>query len=225
MSTSTRIKHEPAYGLSYSDPSDPACNGEPANGHVKTSSDSNGLIIENPAHPLTDEVADALDALRTSHLKALAVAQEPIVNSDMRREESDLRMRTIRTLAGNNDLETLKNELRQGALRLSDQISTVYRDRARLDRRSVPHIFTWSDAVIDLPKPIDHSFWWARTDATMAPNMRAVFQSDGLNFTGGALVRDYDGNMDTSFGAIAKFALQPDRFPTAPANDSRQRHC
>jgi hypothetical protein len=111
MSTSTRIKHErPPYPLPYSqDASDPACNGEPANGYVKTSNDSNGLIIENPAHPLTNEVADALDALRTSHLKALAVAQEPIVTSDMRRQASDLRMRTLRTLSGSNgDLEILK---------------------------------------------------------------------------------------------------------------------
>src|SRR6185369_14042356 len=135
MSTSIRIKHEPTHELSYSqDTSVPACNGEPANGHVKTSSDSNGLIIENPAHPLTDEVADALDALRTSHLKALAVAQQSIVTSDMRREASDLRMRTLRTLSGSNgDLEILKNELREGALKLRDQISTVCRDRARLD--------------------------------------------------------------------------------------------
>lgn len=219
MSTSTRIKYEPTHELSYSqDTSVPACNGQPANGHVKTSSDSNGLIIENPAHPLTDEVADALDALRTSHLKALAVAQEPIVTSDMRRQASDLRLRTFRTLSGSNgDLEILKKELREGALKLSDQISTVYRDRARLDTLSLP-IFRYDDPVIGLPKPIDHSFWWARTDATVAPNMRAVFQSDGLNFTGGALVRDYDGNMDTSFGAIAKFALQPDRFPDPPTS-------
>jgi len=220
MSTSIRINHEPTYGLSFAkDTSDPACNGEPANGHVKTSTDSNGLIIENPAQPLTDEVADALDALRTSHLKALAVAQEPIVNSEMRRQASELRMQTFRTLSGNNgDFEILKNELREGALTLSDQISTAIRDRVRRDRISVADIFNLTDPVVNLPKPVDHSFWWARTDATVAPNMRAVFQSDGLNFTGGCLVADYDGSMDTSFGAIAKFALQVDRFPTPPAS-------
>src|SRR5690242_6308303 len=106
MSTSTRIKHEPTYDLSYSqgtsDTAQPACNGQPANGHVKTSSDSNGLIIENPAHRLTAEVAGALDTLRASHLKALAFTQEPLVTSDMRRQASDLRLRTIRTLAGGN---------------------------------------------------------------------------------------------------------------------------
>src|SRR5215213_612691 len=219
MSTQTRIKHDTTQGLTYpqqtADEETSVCKEESTNGHVKTSSDSNGLIIENPAQRLTPEVAQAMDALRTSHLKARAVAHESIVTPAMRREDSDLRVRMFRTLGGSNgNLETLKNDLRDGALRRSDQISTTIRDRAIRGSISVADIFKWSDHVIVQPEPVDHSFWWARTDATVAPGLRADFQNDGLHFSGMCKVNDYDGSMDTSFGAIAKFALQPARFPT-----------
>lgn len=219
MSTQTRVKHETTQGLAYPQQMDSeasTCNEESKNGHVKTSSDSNGLIIENPAQPLTPEVAEAMDALRTSHLNALAVAHKSIVTPEMRREEADMRLRAFRTFGGSNgNLDTLKNELRDGALRRSDQISTTIKDRVRRGIHAAD-LFKWSDHLAVQPEPIDHSFWWARTDATVAPGMRAEFQNDGLHFFGLAKVHDYDGDLDTSFGATAKFALQPPRFPTAP---------
>src|SRR5215213_1221208 len=222
MSTPTRVKHETTQGLSYSqhmsdsEPSD--SNGAATNGHVKTSSDSNGLIIENPAQRLAPEVAQAMDDRRTAHVAALAVANEPVVTREMKRDLSEARLRTIRGVTGAHDnFETLKGELRDGALRRSDQVSVTLKDRIKRESIHVSDLFKWSDQMAVQPEPIDHSFWWARTDATVAPAMRADFRNDGLHFFGGPKVNDYDGNMDTSFGAVARFALQPQRFPSAPS--------
>jgi hypothetical protein len=217
MSTQTRVKHETSHGLAYQpDNADGEASGsnESRNGHAKTSSDSNGLIVENPAYPLTPDLAESLDALRASHLRARAIAEESIVTPDMRREEADLRLRVLRTFGG-HDLDTVQNELRDSALRRKDQIASTIREHVRKGSIPVADIFKWSDQLVVQPAPIDHSFWWARTDSTVAPGMRALFQNDGLHFVGVCQIND-DGTLDSSFGATAKFALQPERFPTAP---------
>ena len=191
---------------------------EPGNGHAKTSSDNNGLIIENPAHRMAPEVAQALDARRTAHTEALAIAREPLITRDIRRELSESRLQTISKLTGaNQNFETLKGELRDGALKRSDMVSTRLSDRIKRESLRVSDLFKWSDQLAVQPEPVDHSFWWARTDALAAPAMRADFRNDGLHFLGGPKVNDYDGSMDTSFGAVARFALQPGRFPAAPS--------
>ena len=69
--------------------------------------------------------------------------------------------------------------------------------------------------IVAAPEPVDHSFWWAQTQPSLAPSMTADFRNDGLHFWGGPKVNDYDGEMHTSFGAVASFALQPARFPTS----------
>lgn len=219
MSTQTRVNQDTTEALAYQqqDVEASVCKNESKNGHPKTSSDSNGLIIENPAYSMTPEVTETFDRLRTAYLNELAIAQQSVVTPELRREEADMRFRVLRTLGGNSDLETLKNDLRDGALRRSDQISATIRERVRRGIRAA-EIYKWSDHIVVQPKPIDHSFWWARTDATVAPGLRADFQNDGLHFHGVCKVNNYNGSMDTSFGAVARFALQPDRFPTPPAS-------
>ena len=160
-------------------------------------------------------MAESLDALRASHLKARAITEKSIVTPEMKREQSDLRLRTLRTFGG-HDLDIVKNELRDAALRRKDQVTSTIRDHVRKGSIAVADIFKWSDHLAVQPAPVDHSFWWARTDATVAPGMRAQFENDGLHFLDLCKVNDYDGNLDSSFGATAKFALQPARFPTAP---------
>src|SRR5215203_2826035 len=121
MSTQTRIKHETTQGLAC--PAEAAegeasvFNHESKNGHVKTSSDSQGLIVENPDFTMTPDTAQSLDALRASHLKARTLAHESIITPEMRRESTELRLRALRTFSGDNGgLEILKGELRDGAL-------------------------------------------------------------------------------------------------------------
>ena len=222
MSTQSRLNQETTQGLVHpqyiSDGQASPGSEQKTNGHVKTSGDNNGLIIENPAHRLTPEVANALDARRVAHNEALAIAQEPTVTREIRRELSESRLRTIINFTGApNNIETLKGELRDGALKRSDQISVQLSDRIKRGSLRIADLFKWSDQMAVQPEPVDHSFWWARTDATAAPATRAEFRDDGLHFFGGPKVNDYNGSMDTSFGAVARFALQPQRFPTSPS--------
>lgn len=181
---------------------------------VKTSCDSNGLVIENAAQRLTAEVAQALVARRSAHLDMLAVAHENDLTPEMRRESSELRRRVARTTREPGlSFEGLDTDLRDAALKRSDQISTILKDRiARRERMWITAGLKWSDFFA---APVDHSFWWAQTQPHVAPDTRSDFRDDGLHFLGGPKVNNYDGEMHTSFGAVASFALQPQRFPTS----------
>lgn len=182
---------------------------------VKTSFDSNGPVIENANQRLTGEVAQALAARRSAHRDLLAVAHETDLTPEMRRESSELRRRVARTMKepGPN-FEGLDADLRGAALKRSDQISAILQDRiARRERMWVTAGPKWGEHIV-LP-PVDHSFWWAQTQPHVAPGTRADFRDDGLHFWGGPKVNNYNGEMHTSFGAVASFALQPARFPTS----------
>lgn len=185
---------------------------------VKTSLNRNGLVIENTEHVLTHEVAQALAARRSAHLEMLAVSQETDSTPEMRRESSELRRRAARTMGGPGvNYEALDAELHDFSLKRSDQISAIVKER--IGRREVllvtnpPKLYE----PITAPPPVatDHSFWWARTQAHVAPDNSATFRDDGLHFWGGPKVNNWDGEMHTSFGAVASFALQPARFPTS----------
>lgn len=180
---------------------------------VKTSCDSNGLVIENAAQSLTGEVSEALAARRQAHLEMLSIADETELTPDMRRESAELRRQLFTTLGqpGRN-FEGLDVELRDAALKRSQQVAEILKNRI-VKRERILAGLKWSDLIT--VRPVDHSFWWARTQNHVAPDMRADFRDDGLHFWGGPKVNNYDGEMHTSFGAVASFALQPERFPTS----------
>ncbi len=184
---------------------------------VKTTLDRNGIVIENAAQRRTGEVTQALVARRSTHLEMLALAQENDLTPEMRRESSELRQRFVRSIGEPGlDFEGLETSLREAALKRSDQISTILKDRiARRERIRITDRHKWSDLFV-VP-PVDHSFWWAQTQPHVAPDTRADFRDDGLHFWGGPKVNNYDGEMHTSFGMVASFALQPERFPTSPS--------
>ena len=185
-----------------------------ADSRVKTSCDSNGLIVENPANRPTGEVAQALAARRASYLETLAVEQQVDRTPEMRREAYELRRRVAGTTS--EPAGSLEAELRDAALRRSVQVSAMLKDRIALrDRISIVAGAKWGDQ--DFLPPVDHSFWWARTQPHVAPDTQADFRNDGLHFFGGPKVNNYDGEMHTSFGAVASVALQPAQFPTSPS--------
>jgi hypothetical protein len=190
------------------------------NKSAKISHDPDGHVIENTAQRLTDEVAQALAARRSAYLKRLSIAHENDRTPEMRREHSQLRLQTARTILRmqerDADFERLQAEWRAGALKRSDQVSEILKKRRRA--WGVEELGGGFGEIVFPPAPpVDHSFWWARTDYHLAPDSSAAFESTGLYFHGGPKVNDYDGEMHTSFGAVAKFALQPDRFPTSPS--------
>jgi hypothetical protein len=182
---------------------------------VEISLDRNGLVIENAAQRLTGEVAQALVARRSAHLDMLAVAHETDLTPEIRQESSELRRRVARTMMEPGlNFEGLDADLRDAAIKRSDQISTILKDRiARRERIWVTALPKWSDLFV--APPVDHSFWWAQTQSHVAPDTPADFRDDGLHFWGGPQVNNQNGEMHTSFGAVASFALQPERFPTS----------
>jgi hypothetical protein len=175
---------------------------------VKTSLDRNGLLLQNAAQPLKRDVTQALVARRSAHLDLLAITHETDRTPEMRREASEMRRRAPRIMTEPG----VDSDWRDAALKRSAQISVSLKDRiARRARIKVTDLSKWSDLFV--APPVDHSFWWARTEAHVAPMTQAVFRDDGLHFSGGPKVNTYDGEMHTSFGAVASFALQPERFP------------
>jgi hypothetical protein len=181
----------------------------------KTSSDRDGLVIENAAQSLSDEEVGVLATRSRAHLEMLEIGHERDLTPEMRQRSAELRWRVSRGWGETgSDSEVLKAELRDVAIERGDQISTILQDRIRRRAELWPGV-KWSDQVVEAP--VDHSFWWARTQAHVTPGMGWAFRDDGLHFWGGPKVNDYDGEMHTSFGAVASFALQPERFPTSPS--------
>ena len=190
---------------------------EPDDSVVRATVHDDGLVLENPHQTLKDDVVRALDARRAAHLQGLAIAQEPDATPAMKQRASVLRRRVARPMeTAGGDFERLDADLREFAITRSDQISEAIRDRiARRQQLITSKPPKWGEGVV--AQPVDHSFWWARTRPHLAPGTQAGFRDDGLHFWGGPKVNDYDGEMHTSFGAVAAFALQPARFPTSPS--------
>lgn len=182
---------------------------------VKTSYDGTDLIIENTAQRLPGEVVQAIATRRSAHLAMLEAAHETDLTPEMRREDSELRRR-VASLTVAPGLDGLDTDLRAAALKRSDQIAAILKDRIeRREKAWLTYTGKWRD-VVTAP-PVDHSFWWAKTQSHVAPDMKAEFRSDGLHFRAGPKVTKYDGEIHASFGAVAYFALQPERFPTSPS--------
>ncbi len=183
------------------------------NNLVKTSCDNKGLVIENASQRVNGEVAEALAARRSAHLADLAITQETDLTPELRRQSSELRRRSTQTMNGSgDDFARLEVDLRDAAFKRSELISSVLKDRIkRREQLAVTDLVKWSEHIA--VEPLDHSFWWAQTQPHVAPDTHADFRDDGLHFWGGPKVNNYDGEMHTSFGAVASFALQPDRFP------------
>lgn len=197
----------------------PKCNetstGESDN-PIKTSLDRNGLLLENTGQRLTDDVVQALAARRHTHLETLEISHETDLTPEMLEEDSHSRLRLARTMADPNlDVVALKAELRDSAIKRNEKISDIVKDRIARRRVAVTDRTKWSDLYV--APPVDHSFWWAQTQPYVAPNTHAEFRDDGLLFWGGPSQHKYNGEMHTSFGAVALFALQPERFPTSPS--------
>jgi hypothetical protein len=184
---------------------------------IKTSLDHNGLLLENTGQQLNGDVTQALAARRQMHLEMLAIVHEADRTPEMRREDSELRLQLARIIGNPNlNVEEFKKHLREDALNRSEKVSDIIKDRvARRDRIRIINWTKWIDLFVS--PPVDHSFWWAQTQPHVAQQMKASFQDDGLHFWGGPKVNDYDGDIHTSFGAVALFALQPERFPTSPS--------
>jgi hypothetical protein len=182
---------------------------------VTTWRDADDLVIGNTNQRLPDDVAQALAGRRSTRLDLLKIEQEDDFSLELRQESSELRRRVAHTMAGDGFAE-LDATLRDAAMRKSAAIAEILEDRITRRKRALTAAPKWRDLDLTI-RPTDHSFWWAETNAHVAPSTRAEFRDDGLHFWGGPKVNDYDGRMHTSLGAVAHFILQPNRFPSSPS--------
>jgi hypothetical protein len=179
-------------------------------------SNTDDLIIENTSQHLKDEVNEALSTRRSAHLNMLAISEENAFSPELREEFSQLRRRVARTMGGPGFDEELEGELRTAAIKKSETISQIIENRAaRLEAAAKIAGIKWSDLNVAPPQPVDNSYWWAFTNWHLGSKTQAVFRDDGLHFWAGPNI--HGGEMHTSFGAVATFALQPERFPGSPS--------
>jgi hypothetical protein len=185
---------------------------------VRTSHDHHGMVVENVAQSMSNEVAQALSARRTKRLGMLAIAQENDFTDEMRREASELRWRTAQTMGGPGlGYEEFEGALRDAAVKEGETISQILRDRIARRMEMIHEGPKWSDSFVPpAPPPVDHSFWWAFTNSQVGSGTHANFSDDGLHFWGGPNLNKWNGELHTSLGATATFALQPARFPVSP---------
>jgi len=184
--------------------------------YVKISRDDDGWLIKNTAQPLKSEVAEALAARRRTHRDLLALDHEPVRTPKMRRESAELRRRLNTMGVPRAEVDRLKADLRSAATKQSDHIKATLKDRrARRERLLAPekHI----QLGLGGTAPVDNSFWWAETQPFINCAGVANFVDEGtLRFITGLAVIPGDSKLG-SFGAVAYFSLQPERFPTSPS--------
>src|SRR3954468_9893562 len=69
---------------------------------------------------------------------------------------------------------------------------------------------------IVLSPPVDHTFWWARSDWEVPGHMAAVDRTDGLHFFGGPTQHSGDLFI-TGFSMRSYYELQANRIPHSPS--------
>ncbi|TKT80295.1 hypothetical protein [Aquamicrobium sp. LC103] len=186
---------------------------------VKGAAVADEMVLTNPKQKLTAEVTKALSARRKAHGERLALQNQADLDPDFRKRLLETRrsLQRSRTAgeAAVSGFEGYNPALSDILAEKNTKVATRLKDRAVKWKDlagAFPTLPVW-------PRPVkkDPSFWWSETWSFVAPDTRASFHDDGLRFLGGPKVNDYDGEMHTSFGAVARFCLSPDRRPKTPS--------
>lgn len=184
---------------------------------TKEPADIGSLTYSNPEHDLPRDLADAFSSRHRKHLEMLSFQDQSDLTPELRRKVTDSRNKAYRDAAKSMGLDFDK---------VSSNISGIFAEKNDMVAETLTNRSDrWNDYVEQSPPIVpdaepalrDSSFWWARTDAFVAPDTRAEFRTDGLHFRGGPKVHNHNGEMHTRFGAIASFGLNPARFPASPS--------
>ncbi|MCB1354426.1 MAG: hypothetical protein KDK03_16980 [Rhodobacteraceae bacterium] len=177
---------------------------------------SDELRVQNAELDVPPDIAEALVSRRAEHRDSLVLREQGDLFPEDRSDHLERRRTLLRTLAEplGLDLDRFEQSGRESAAAKSALISEIL--RRRIDVTNSPS-YLEPVRIFPEPPPTDHSFWWAETHASVAPDMRADFRAEGLHFLGGPKVDDFDGEMHAHFGAVARFALQPERMPVSPS--------
>ena len=159
---------------------------------VNTTFYRNGQVIENRAQRVTGNVGQALVARSSAILRCWRSRTRTTVRQRCGRSPQNLNGDSLAIWSADPNFEQLEADLRDAALKRSDQISAILTDRITArDRIWITERSKWIDLFVS--PPVDHSFWWAQTQPHLAPDTRPEFRDDGLHFWGGPKVNTDDG--------------------------------
>ncbi len=172
--------------------------------------------IANPQHHLTPDIADALNARHRATREVMEFQNEIGRATEINEEYGKARLEVYRSA-----FEPLRIDIDKATNRLNDIREAYHAKTAEslLKLIDIKRRFSvkLSDLVLNVPEPQDPSFWWARTDPFDTSGHTMAFRDDGLHIWGGPKIDKWNAERHENFGAIAKFAISPDRFPVSPS--------
>ncbi|AYC30980.1 hypothetical protein D3880_00635 [Pseudomonas cavernae] len=181
---------------------------------INLCADLKGLILKNPEHPTTREEEEALASRREAQLESIALLNQGDFGEEDRGEllksRIDVYKEALVPLGVNFD--GLIGKLREGEKAyISGLEASIKRRKARWATLANDR---FSDLVFTVPTKVDPYFWWAETTPILMPRTEVQWRDDGMHVTGsGPKVDDRNGTISASVGAVARFALQPERIP------------
>lgn len=169
------------------------------------------LVVTNAEQQIAPEVAEGMAARNADRAETLARFNQNDLAAEEHREILDVGRELYRSMAHPLGLEPHAiDRMRLTTERKNTLVANALQNRIDAWTKPLPYL----DLFFPKPAVTDHSFWWAESRVSSLPPMtRTEFRESGLFFFGGPKVNDYDGEMHTSIGAIARFALQPERMP------------
>jgi hypothetical protein len=174
--------------------------------------------IANPQHHVQPEVAEAMSARHRAALELLElqreVGQTSSINEEYGRALLQVYSSALEPLRIDADrvMSDLRGAKEAYHAKIAESLQRHIDVRLRFSER-------YSDLVRAIPEPRDPSFWWARTDAFDTAGHTFAFRDDGLHFWGGPKIDKWNAERHENFGAIAKFAISPDRIPPSPSGN------
>jgi hypothetical protein len=177
-------------------------------------------FVKNSQHRLAPNVVQALSSERTAHLKKIDLQNQSDLTPDIKKKFAESKRALYRkvTEPSGVDAEKVRAGLQDIFKEENDQITVARKGRNIAELLKDKYLYTEEPKT----EPIDHSFWWAESYAITGPGYSGRFENDGLNIWGMAKVNGHDEEMRTSFGAVALFAINPNRIPDSPTGQLTQ---
>jgi hypothetical protein len=173
------------------------------------------LIQRNPEQRLAPKVAKALSDRRAALTGIVHLRNQNDLSAGARKKLLNAKLDWYRAVAKSIglDFEKVSAGLKDAVIETNSHIADTLKQKS--DKWKNYLTLKPGDLVFPKPQLTDPFFWWAETTPMLAPEMTANFLKDGLHFSGGPKVNNYNDDIRASFGATAHFALQPERRPNS----------
>jgi hypothetical protein len=182
------------------------------------SSQSNG--VENPHHPVPEEVAAALQSLHEHDLAEMKRQERIAQLARLDREERSARGDIYKAAARAAGIDIVKLQAELSASRANTSRRVTEALESDLAPAGRPFELSPVDTQPTSPERADHDFWLAESQWWHPGDWTADLRADGLHFTG-HLTHDSGDLRFANFGSVSFFELQPERIP--PSASGRWR--